>query len=419
MKVRKAFDIKTRSILTKRSSCSSCGNSLHTIMDYGNVTLAGFFPSEPKPDAMRFPLSLMVCSSCFLVQTDSTIDPDVLFKDYRYMSSIGLSGHFSALADSIASIFPDRSTKILEIGSNDGVLLLPLMKLGYSPIGFEPSKNISSIARTKGCNVTVDYFNTKTASKHVQEGSMDLIVSSNCLAHIPNINDVVDAASYCLRDGGMLIMEVHYGRNVFEYYQFDNVYHEHNYYYTLASLEPLFAKYGLFLSDAEELNVHAGSLRVTFMKNVKGKTPRAWNKLKEEISAGVMSLDYYDGFRKSAHDKIAAIRSLIDSKNGRRIIGYGASGRANVLCDMLKLDKAIIHHIVDESPERAGRHIQDIPIVFPHNAVEDGDVVVIFAWNYAKMIMEKLKNKNVEFIIPLPEPTLVSHASELSSLISL
>ncbi len=385
-------------------------------MNYGDVTVAGHFPKEPTP--MRFPLSLMVCSSCFLVQTDSTLSPDILFKDYRYMSSVGLGRYFEGLAALIASDFPNNDAKIVEIGSNDGALLLPLMKMGYSPIGFEPSKNISSVARTKGCDVVVDYFNLKTAQKYLQPSSVDMVVSCNCLAHIPDINEIVDAISYCLKDGGRLLMEVHYGRKIFESCQFDNVYHEHNYYYTLASLEPLFAKHGLFLFDAEEIPIHAGSIRVIFVKGKTSKSSRAWDKLKEEIASGVMNLDYYTNFKDITEKKIADIKEILKGRTGR-LVGYGASGRANVLCDMLKLDKSTIHHIVDESPERAGRYIQNIPIVFPHNAVEDGDTVIIFAWNYTKMIMEKLKNKNVEFIVPLPEPMLVKHVNEIESMSTL
>lgn len=385
-------------------------------MDYGNVTLAGHFPK--KPEQMRFPLSLMVCSSCFLVQTDSTISPDILFKDYRYMSSVGLGKYFEGLATLISNDFPDRNTKIVEIGSNDGALLLPLMKLGYSPVGFEPSKNISSVAKMKGCNVIVDYFNFKTVQKHLEPSSIDVVVACNCLAHIPNINDIVDSISYCLKDGGKLVMEVHYGRNIFESAQFDNVYHEHNYYYTLASLEPLFSKYNMFLSDVEDVPVHAGSIRVEFIKGKKNKSARAWSKLKEEIAAGVMSIDYYMSFNSMTSKKLHDIRTAITSKTSR-VIGYGASGRANVLCDMLKLDRKTIYHIVDESPERAGRYIQDIPIVFPHNAVKDGDTVIIFAWNYTKMIMEKLKNKNVEFLIPLPEPMIVKNIDQIQSMVTL
>lgn len=406
----------TQEVYHKKDCCSACGNKLLIVMDYGNVTLAGHFPK--KPEQMRFPLSLMVCSSCFLVQTDSTISPDVLFKDYRYMSSVGLGKYFEGIAALIASDFDNKDAKIVEIGSNDGALLLPLMKMGYSPIGFEPSKNISSIARTKGCNVIVDYFNSKTVQKHLEPASVDMVVSCNCLAHIPDINDIVDAISYCLKDGGSLFMEVHYGRNIFESSQFDNVYHEHNYYYTLASLEPLFAKHGMFLFDVEDIPVHAGSIRVRFVKGRKNKSSRAWDKLKEEIAAGVMDLNYYMGFKYDAEKKLSAISSLIKERKGR-IIGYGASGRANVLCDMLKLDRKTVHHIVDESPERAGRYIQDIPIVFPHNAVEDGDTVIIFAWNYTKMIMEKLKDKNVEFIVPLPEPMVIRSISEIESMVTL
>ena len=144
-----------------REKCAVCDNTdLNTIMEYGKVPLAGDFPSGKELlNDRKFNLNVQFCEKCGLLQTDSIIDADALFKDYRYMSSIGLSGHFTDVAKMIKEKF--NPGKVLEIGSNDGVLLKPLMDLGIDCVGVEPAVNISQVAKDKGCKVINDYFNEK------------------------------------------------------------------------------------------------------------------------------------------------------------------------------------------------------------------------------------------------------------------
>lgn len=403
---------------TKRDSCASCGGSdLATVMDYGPTTLAGFFPLTPHvPDDRRFPMALMHCRDCHLMQINGIIDPDVLFKDYRYLSSVGLSKHFEGLASFISELVPDTMSSIVEIGSNDGVLLRPLKALGYSPVGFEPSDNVSKLIDHNEHRVVNDYFNTRSARTHLKARSVDLVVSCNCLAHIPDINDAFSAIAECLKDDGYLVMEVHYGKRLIDELQFDNVYHEHQYYYTLTSLTHLLMKHGLCLLTAEENPVHAGSLRVVARKGIYLPLVSTRNLIEKEVDSGVAGDEYYSDFGERTALYIALLKKCIAS-TGRRVIGYGASGRANVLCGLLGLDKSSVSCIIDESPERAGRYINDIPIVRPDEAdFSDNPVVLLFAWNYARMIMEKLKDKHVDFIMPFPRPRIITVVEDIPEL---
>jgi len=157
------------------------------------------------------------------------------------MSSIGLSKHFTSVANFYKERFNlNSSSNVLEIGSNDGVLLKPFMDLKIPCLGFDPSVNISNLAKEKGCNVIIDYFNKKSAIKYLKENSYDLICSNNCFAHIDDIHSILEGVSYALKPNGHFVIEVHYLKNLIEQLQYDFIYHEHLYYYSLSSLNYLF-----------------------------------------------------------------------------------------------------------------------------------------------------------------------------------
>ena len=171
----------------KRIKCSSCdGTDFHIILDLGIVPLAGYFPSESELGTeSKYPLRLLICKECKLVQTDSVIDSKLLFEDYRYLSSIGLSGHFSDVASKLNDKYDIKDKDILEIGCNDGVLLEPLCKLGANAVGIDPATNVVKIAKEKGLNVHNGYFNYENHKSF--ENKFDLVLSNNTFAHIIDI----------------------------------------------------------------------------------------------------------------------------------------------------------------------------------------------------------------------------------------
>jgi SAM-dependent methyltransferase len=272
----------------KRVACACCGNtSLKNVISFGEVPLAGNFPKkEELSDVKKYELSLMFCETCALLQTDSIIDSDTLFKDYRYMSSIGLTNHFT----NVANLYKNRfnlgdNSKVLEIGSNDGVLLKPLNDLGINALGVEPATNIHEVAKSRGCNSINDYFGVDFAKKHFKQGQFDLIVANNCFAHIDDIHSIVNGVKYCLSDNGHFVIEVHYLKNLIEGFQFDFIYHEHLYYYSLNSLSNLLNKHGMIVVDFEEISIHSGSIRVYAKKN--GIIPeKVTTRLMQEVEIG-------------------------------------------------------------------------------------------------------------------------------------
>jgi SAM-dependent methyltransferase len=412
----------------KRHECAICKgtDSLNTIIKYGEVPLAGDFPREEDFDSEeKFNMDLLFCDNCCLLQTDSIIDGEKLFKDYRYMSSIGLSNHFTQVAGYLKETFSlDENSHILEIGSNDGVLLKPLQDLGLNPIGVEPATNINNIATEKGCSSINDFFSVVTAKKHFEESSFDLAVSNNCFAHIDDIHSIVRGVKYVLKDGGHFVIEVHYVKNLIQQLQYDNIYHEHLYYYSLNSLKNLFDQHGMTIVDYQEIPIHSGSIRVTVCNQELEVNEKVKERLEHETEIGLTSIDFFKKFSDDVYAHIEAIRGeLVKLKNdGYRVVGYGASGRANMLCNLGNITTDLVEYIVDESPERCGRYIagKHIPIVSKEHLLEDKpDYIMIFAWNFSRMIIDKLEGNGFKYMIGFPTLQIVEKSSDIKNLVTI
>tara|TARA_Y100001935_G_scaffold255330_1_gene267743 strand:- start:1716 stop:2933 length:1218 start_codon:yes stop_codon:yes gene_type:complete len=390
-----------------KETCASCGSTkLSTILDLNNVPLAGYFPSKEELENLSsYPLKLQICECCKLAQTDSVINPDILFRDYRYLSSIGLSKHFEQVAKNLHDKYDIKDKDILEFGSNDGVLLKPLKELGAKAIGVDPSINVSQIARDKGLDVITEYFNFDTFGGEEWRGKFDFVLSNNSFAHITDIRNTVKAIEHCLKDGGKFIFEVHYLDNLVNDFQWDNIYHEHIYYYSVTALQNLLKQFNLSIIDVEKIPIHSGSIRVTAHKNP--NTSQKVQDIIEKERTTICDTKYLNNFQENVTNHISEIKKEIDGAQemGLSIAGYGASGRANMACNILGLDSDTIEFIVDESPERCGRYIANtkIPIVDVDTLKNsDIDILIIFAWNYADMIMEKTKFKNYTYMVAFP-----------------
>ena len=395
-------------VYKKRECCASCtSKNLRNILDLGIVPLAGNFPKkEELSEVETYPLALQFCEDCKLVQTDSVIDPDVLFRDYRYLSSIGLTDYFKGVAVELDNKYNLSGKDILEFGCNDGVLLKPLVELGANAIGIDPSINVSKIARDKGLNVITDYFNIDNFGGDEWEDKFDIIISNNTFAHIIDINSVVKSVKHCLKDGGKFIFEVHYLKSLIDELQWDNIYHEHIYYYSVTSLKNMLGKFGLSIIDVENRDIHSGSIRVTAEKS--GKESEKVSEIIESERDTICDVNYLDIFQKLVNKHIEDFKDEIKKSKdkGLKICGYGASGRANMFCNITNIDDTIIDFIVDESPERCGRYIanKNIPIVDVETLKNsEVDLLIIFAWNYSKMIMEKTKYKKYNYMVAFPK----------------
>ena len=410
---------------TKRKYCAGCDDTdFLSVLSLGEVPLAGVFPLKEELEIEnKYPLNLLFCKKCSLVQTDSFIEPQILFEDYRYISSVGLSKHFEDVAKSLDNKYNVEELNILEIGCNDGVLLEPLSKLGANVEGVDPAKNIVKLAKDKGLNVYEEYFNDETFGGEEFKSKYDLVLSNNTFAHIPDIQSVVRGIKHVLKPGGDFIFEVHYLQNLIDGKQWDNIYHEHIYYHSITGLDNLFQKYGMTIVDFEEIPIHSGSIRVTVTKESSytgiwypNKPQKVLDRIELE-SKTISNVEYLRSYGEDVRNHITNFNNTIEElQKNHTIAGYGASGRANMFCNLTDLNSDIVKFIVDESPERCGRYIAntDIPIVDVETLKNsDVDLLIIFAWNYSKMIIEKTQFKKFKYLVAFPTIQIVDTYKEL------
>jgi ubiquinone/menaquinone biosynthesis C-methylase UbiE len=315
--------------------------------------------------------------------------------------------HFNQFANWFSKeLNPSRNSKILEIGCNDGPLLQALSEYGYNPKGIDPASNIIKLAEAKNFEVINDFFNLSSLEKYNLRNSQDIVISCNSFAHISDISGIANAVSQSLKPNGKFIVEVQSILDLIKNNSFDFVYHEHKYYYSIKSITSLLNQFGLYLIDGMKISTHGGSYRLTFSKNFQSKSPNLVEMVREEDNESIsveVIIARIGIFMKQINLTRKFLRKC--KKEGKRVVGFGASGRANMLLQYLGEEAGIIEIVFDESAERIGRNMgfTNIPIIsFSKMPNEQYDVVVILAWNYATRILSKIPKRTATIAIPLP-----------------
>jgi len=395
------------------NNCQACGDeNLILVHDFGKVALAGYFPKAGETKLPFLGMQLLFCNNCYLYQVNPNIDDNFLFADYRYVSSISMNEHFVNFANWwVKTEKPNTNSKILEIGCNDGPLLHALGELGFKPIGIDPAKNIIRNSKYKEITVIEDFFNPSSIEKYKELQELDYIFSSNSFAHISNINEIARMVSIALNKNGKFVLEVQSFTELVKNNAFDFIYHEHKYYFTILSLENLFTKYGLYLVDGLMTPSHGGSYRLVFSKTKSKINSRLDKLIKEERTVDLSILGICSAIKRfeSEINKTKLFLEQLSPRN-RKIIAFGASGRANMILSALGQYRDYIDFVLDESPERIGRKMAQFDICiksfseFDPNATE---YLLVLAWNYSNTIINKWKNSNTKFIIPLPKFDLI------------
>lgn len=394
-------------------TCQACNSKvLSMVYDFGEVALAGYFPKVGATKVPLLEMKLLFCCSCGLYQISPDIDDGYLFNDYRYISSVSMSNHFLDLAEWwIEKEKPDLNSKILEIGCNDGPLLYALSNLGYDPIGIDPAKNIIRNSKYRELSIIGDFFNSTSIAKYKELNNLDYIFSSNSFAHISNINEIAKCVSTALNPNGKFILEVQSFPELVKNNAFDFIYHEHKYYYSIFSLENLFNKYGLFLIHGTMISSHGGSYRLIFSK-IKSEINLELKQLIEaenNVDLSIPGICIAINTFKSEINKTKLFLEDLSRKN-KKIIAFGASGRANMIISALGSHRDFIDFVLDESSERIDREMAQFNISiksFVGFIPDTTDYLLILAWNHSDAIIKKWDNPNTKFIIPLPKFKLV------------
>jgi SAM-dependent methyltransferase len=394
----------------RRINCRACeGSNLQQFLDLGQMPLAGGFLANAAEVASEetYPLPVHVCRDCGLVQILELIDPAILFRDYSFSSSTipPLVRHFEEYAGWLAKrLAPSR---VFEFGCNDGVLLVPLERLGIIAKGVDISENITELARSKGLDVTTGYFDETTARSLVKKhGPADVVTGSNAFAHNDQPERILRATQEALAPDGHLCLEVMYAGDLVELLQWDTLYHEHLTFYSATTLDVLLRRHGFRLVHGERIPMHGGSLRVIASRSRDGAvSPELEAILKYEEETHLADAATWIQFGSHIQRKIDVVRhTLAQLAKNRRIWGYGAAGKATMWVNACGMD--YLEAVVDASPLRAGKLMPGThtPIVFPAELKKrPPEYIFITAWNYADIIRQNESWFKGIWVTPLPE----------------
>ncbi len=320
--------------------CRSCGSREGAlILDLGLQPLANNLLREEdlaKPEP-KFPLRLAVCQSCWLLQILDLIPPVQLFSEYLYFSSFSdlMLRHAKEAAERYIREFGlDQKSLVIEIASNDGYFLKNFQAASVRSLGIEPAKNIAKVAREQGIETIVEFFGKELAEKLASERrEADLILGNNVFAHAPDTNDFVAGLRALLKPAGRIILEFPYAVDFIEKTEFDTIYHEHVFYFSLTALEPLFQRHGLSIFHVERLGIHGGSLRLFVgIQGAHARQSFVTDLLQQEKQKGISALNYYQGFTSRVLEvKRELVTLLLElRRKGKSVAAYGASAKFHV-----------------------------------------------------------------------------------------
>jgi len=401
--------------------CRSCLAQLDfCLIDLGNAPLSNAYLTEitlRRPEKW-FPLRVLVCTKCWLVQSEMYSRAAEIFnEEYAYFSSFStfwLEHSKVFAAEAIENFELDQESFVIEIASNDGYLLTNFKEKGIPCLGIEPTASTAAVARSKGIETMEVFFSEEKAIEIVRSyGKADLIVANNVLAHVPDLIDFIKGIYVALKDSGLASIEVHNLVNLIKLKQFDTIYHEHFSYYSFTAAYNLFESNGLEVLSVSELPSHGGSIRIMVQKSGIGSRNVGSSVLEQlslEEELNISDLTFYDGFADRANEiKNSFVNFLINKKNeGKIVIGYGAAAKGNTLINYSGVKSDLIQFVADKNTWKIGKYLPGSRI--PIRAEEEisklkPDYIVIFPWNLRDEIVDQLRycrEWNAKFVTFVP-----------------
>lgn len=399
------------------TACRICGSTdLTSVVDLGAMPLANAFVSPdragyPEP---RYPLEAIRCGRCSLMQLSVVVRPEILFTDYAYATSASAPAveHFDALAAELVERFVLADRLVVEIGSNDGVLLAPLVARGARALGIEPAANLAATASARSLETLNELFSAAGARRIAKDrGPARLVVANNVLAHIDDLGEVVAGLDALLDDDGVFVAEFPYVADLLERVEYDTIYHEHLSYFALAPLRRLFGSAGMELFDVSRLPEHGGSVRVYVGRSGRREVSDEIARLiAAEEQSGLLTPGPYARFGERVRRSRTALREMLAGlrERGARVAGLGATAKGNTLLNYCGIRPDTVVFIADSTPQKQGRLTPGMRIpVRPEGAImaERPQYTLLLAWNYADAILEKFAPYIAEggrFIHPVP-----------------
>jgi SAM-dependent methyltransferase len=402
-------------------ACLACGSKeRELVLDLGRTPLANsnVLPERAGAAEPRYPLQLLFCRACGLVQLSELVPPELLFSDYVYMTgaSSTMVAHFGAFAvDAVRRFALGPRDLVVEIASNDGTLLAAFRALGVRVLGIEPAANLCRVAEEKSVESLARFF-SETGARTLREerGPAALVCGNNVLAHVPDLLGVLRGARILTEPAGVVSIEVPWLFHLVERLEYDTVYHEHLSYFSLGALAGAFARAGLALFDVQELAVHGGSLRLLARAGVE-HGPALAPFLARERALGLERAETYHAFARRVAANRTALRALLERlrAGGRRIAAYGAPAKGNTLLNYCGIGPELVEYTVDRNPMKVGKltpgaHLPIRPV--PVLAEDCPDYALILPWNIADEIVAQeaaYRGKGGRFLVPIPEPKVL------------
>ncbi len=398
--------------------CKSCGyQDIQRFLSLGTIPpVNAFIAAEQIADEKKYPLNLAYCPHCFLVQLEEIVPPEELFRNYLHLSAGSQTNvaHLKEVADYLGKKFKlDNTSKVLEIGSNDGTLLSFFKDHTLQVLGVDPAQNLVEVNEKKGIDYLPEFFTTGTASKIVKsKGQFDLVVALNVIPHTPNNIDLLKAVRIVLKDTGTLVMEGVYALETILNGEFDTIYHEHVYTFSLHSLIATFRMAGLTVVDVERLPTQGGSLRVCAMKD-EFATPVSESVKKlmdQEEKKGLANSEIYRAVGPKVESYRKEIRQLINREKASlgKLIGLGAPARGVVILNYCNIETNDLEYIIDDTPLKIGKLAPGVHVpIKSWEALNPNEerAFLLLSWNYKDHLISKLRQHvtKARIIIPFPK----------------
>ncbi len=404
------------------AACLICKTAIEPFINFGKMPIAnGFLNPEQFAQEYFFELKVAFCPTCKMVQLTEQPDREKMFHDnYAFYSSTStrMSHHFKAFAEDVMKTYVSTGDPfVAEIGSNDGIMLQHFAKANIRHLGIEPSANVARVAREKGVNSISKFFDEELAMQIVAEyGQADAFLGANVMCHIPYLHSVIAGIKRLLKPKGVVMFEDPYLADILEKTSYDQIYDEHAFYFSIASVDYLFSQYGFELIDIQPQNVHGGSMRyVLGHSGAYPVSPSVIAQKKKEELLGLSRKETYDGLRrkieKSREKLISLLRDL--KKQNRRVVGYAATSKSTTVTNYCGITPDLVEFISDTTPIKQGKYSPGVHI--PVRAYEEfkndyPDYALLFGWNHAEEIMEKelaFRDAGKHWIVYVPEVNIL------------
>jgi SAM-dependent methyltransferase len=394
-------------------------------MDYGRMALANSYLHDASaiPDEAFFPMALCLCERCGFVQINEEVPPDVLFRNYLYVTGVSeaVRQHGALLFRMVGQVLGGERKQapfIVEAASNDGTILSIFQRGGWRVLGIDPAENVAAIANARGIETVPDFFGRESALRVVQRvGQADVFLARHVIAHVAGLHDFVEGIGLVLRDEGVAMIECSHVLPFYRGGQYDQVYHEHLSYFSVTVLNRLLSMHGLDLFAVEEVGMHGGSILVFAQKTgVKRSRREAVERIMlEEEACGLSGREAWQDFALRAHRQKEALvgELLVLKRAGKRIAAYGAAAKGQVMLQFCGIGRDVIDFVVDKSELKQGRLTPGthIPILALEELLKQRpDVLLLCSWNYADEILRQQKEyleQGGRLLHPLPLPHYV------------